>query len=176
MVKGGHGQKDILANLADRLPVTSYLEIGVQEGQSLQVVVERGSHLSRLVLCDTWGRRCGGTNRGNHKHIERLLKKLDYEGSVKFLDGDSMEMIPKLDERFDLVHVDGDHSYKYCLADLENGWARCIRALVAHDASFEGVHKALFMFGGKHAEEIAGTAVAFGGHGTMVFGRSPLVW
>ena len=171
-------QKEILAELAGGLthsvdtPAT-YLEIGVQEGKSLRVVVENGPFLMRLVLCDTWGRRSGGTNRGNHVHVERLLKELDYTGSVEFLDGDSIELVPKLGvEQFDLVHVDGDHSYEHCLADLMNGWARCIRVLVAHDASFEGVRRALFEFGKKYAAEIAQTTLAFGGHGTMIFRRA----
>lgn len=162
-------QKEILAELAHSS--TSYLEIGVQDGKSLQVVVENGPYLSRLALCDTWGRRSGGTNRGSHYHIETLLGNLHYKGAVEFLDGDSTKLVPKLEGLFDLVHVDGDHSYECCLADLKNGWARCKRVLVVHDASFNDVHRALFEFGKEYAQEIVETRVAFGGHGTMAFRR-----
>ncbi len=162
-------QKEILAELART--VTSYLEIGVQEGKSLKVVVENAPHLKRIVLCDTWGRKSGGTGRGSHCHIEALLGNLCYKGSVKFLDGDSAKLVPELDELFDLVHVDGDHSFESCLTDLKNGWVQCTQTLVVHDASFAGVHKALFEFGKEYAAEIAGVSVAFGGHGTMTFRR-----
>ncbi len=170
-------QKEILAELAST--ITSYLEIGVQEGKSLQVVVKNAPYLKRLTLCDTWGRRSGGTGRGSHEHIETLLTQLGYHHAVKFLDGDSTQTLPglfnpkvlDLEERFDLVHIDGDHSEEHCLADLKNGWACCARFLVAHDASFDGVHRALFTFGKERAEEIAETVVAFGGHGTMTFRR-----
>ena len=170
MINSASSQKEILAELAST--ITSYLEIGVQEGQSLRVVVQRAPYLRRLALCDTWGKRSGGTDRGSHEHIETLLTQLGYHHTVEFLDGDSAKLVPKLDELFDLVHVDGDHSFESCLADLKNGWVRCTQALVVHDASFDGVHKALFEFGKEHAEEIVETSVMFAGHGTMVFRRA----
>ncbi len=162
-------QKEILAELAGT--ITSYLEIGVQEGKSLEAVVANAPYLKRLTLCDTWGRKSGGTGRSSHSHIDVMLQNLRYAGSVMYLDGDSMKTLPGLKEHFDLVHVDGNHSEEHCLADLKNGWARCKQVLVAHDASFDGVHRALFTFGKEYASEIAETVVAFGGHGTMVFRR-----
>ena len=162
-------QKEILAELAAE--AVCYLEVGVREGNSLQYVVQNASGLRRIVLCDTWGRGSGGTDRGSHAHIEKLLNELDYQGSTKFLDGDSGKTLPRLDEQFDLVHIDGGHSYEVCLADLENGWARCTSVLVAHYASFNGVHRALYAFGRAYAREFVDVQAMFGGHGTMVFRR-----
>ena len=103
----------------------NYLEIGVNEGKSMSMVV-RNTNLKRLVLCDNWGGTYGGRGRGNHSHIEPMLKKLDYKGEVRFLDGDSRILIPDFikenQPEFDLVLVDGDHSYNTAWLDLMNAW------------------------------------------------------
>lgn len=100
-----------------------YLEIGTREGGSLTVVLENSPSLRRVVCADTWGGDWGGSSRGSHEHIERLLQLRLYDGTVKFLDGDSKETIPTLRESFDLVLVDGDHSEEGGRADLENCWS-----------------------------------------------------
>lgn len=100
--------------------VKSYLEIGCREGDSLRLVVAANPTLERLVVCDTWGGIYGGTGRGSHRHIEELLSSLGYAGEVRFLDGDSRELIPTLRETFDLILVDGDHSDEGAAADLAN--------------------------------------------------------
>lgn len=106
--------------------VKSYLEIGCREGGSLRLVVAANPTLERLVICDTWGGIYGGTGRGSHRHIEELLASLGYAGEVRFLDGDSRELIPTLRETFDLILVDGDHSDEGAAADLAN-----VRSLLA---------------------------------------------
>ena len=106
--------------LATTSGVRSYLEIGCREGDSLRLVVAANPTLERLVICDTWGGIYGGTGRGSHRHIEELLASLGYAGVVRFLDGDSLELIPTLRETFDLILVDGDHSEDGAAADLSN--------------------------------------------------------
>jgi predicted O-methyltransferase YrrM len=107
-----------LAALANLMNPQSYLEIGVRDGDSLKVIVEHGS-VERLVLCDTWGGEYGGTDKGSHEHILPIVTDVP---SVEFLDGDSKELIPQLDEMFDIITVDGDHSLLGCLTDMENSW------------------------------------------------------
>lgn len=99
----------------------SYLEIGVREGDSLRAVLD-GYFPFKITLCDTWGSSFGGSGRGDHKHIEKLLEEEQYNFLVKFLDGDSKYMIPTLNEEFDLILVDGDHSYKGAYRDLKQTW------------------------------------------------------
>jgi predicted O-methyltransferase YrrM len=99
-----------------------YLEIGTRDGGSLTVVLENAATLRRIVCADTWGGEWGGSGRGSHEHIEKLLALHLYTGSVQFLDGDSKQTIPTLRESFDLVLVDGDHSEEGGRADLENVW------------------------------------------------------
>jgi len=99
----------------------SYLEIGVREGDSLKALL-KGHHPYNITLCDTWGGAYGGTGRGSSKHIVKLLEELEYEGGVNILDGDSHQLIPLLKKTFDMINVDGDHSYNGAMTDLKNCW------------------------------------------------------
>lgn len=112
-----------------------YLEIGTREGGSLAVVLENAPTLRRVVCADTWGGEWGGSGRGSHDHIDKLLALRLYAGSAEYLDGDSKATIPTLRETFDLVLVDGDHSEEGGRADLENTWPLVAAGgcLVFHD-------------------------------------------
>ena len=108
-------------------PVWQYLEIGTRDGGSLRVVLENaGQHLQGVCVADQWGTAYGGSGRGSHAHIEQLLDDFNFAGQRTFLDGNSRETIPTLmpekAEAFDLVLVDGDHSYEGGMADLVNTW------------------------------------------------------
>ena len=107
--------------------VANYLEIGTREGDSLRVVLEESAGTLRSVwVADLWGTDYGGTGRGGHHHIDQLLDDFNFGGRRVFLDGNSRDTIPALmpeqAEAFDLVLVDGDHSYEGANADLENVW------------------------------------------------------
>ncbi len=147
----GMSQHEILARLARKMPVESYLEVGVRDGATLWAVIEADYESLRVVACsDTWGNAHGGTDRGGHDHIDRLLSAVLYyyrKGEAMWLDGDSAETLPALldrepDRRFDLVHIDGDHSEGHALVDMKNGWALTGRILVAHDTNYSAVSNA----------------------------------
>jgi predicted O-methyltransferase YrrM len=119
---------EALRNVVKQGNPRSYLEIGTNIGGSLVAALTcEGSDIERICLCDTWGYTSGGHGRGNHKHIEEILRDLAYDGEVRFLDGDSKELVPKLIELdpaeiFDLVLVDGDHSFGRYTLDMQNAW------------------------------------------------------
>jgi hypothetical protein len=117
------------------LPATSFLEIGVQEGFSLAAVVGASVGLKSVTLCDTWGALDGGTNRGSHAHIDKLLDDLGYTGERLFLDGDSKRTVPYLGRatKYDLIHVDGDHTEAGAYADLTNVTPIASWHIVVHD-------------------------------------------
>lgn len=157
-------------------PIRRYLEVGVQEGRTLQAVVEAaGPDLIELVLCDTWGTESGGTGRGSHAHIDRLLEALGYHNPVVYLDGRSQDLLPGLKTccllaPFDLVHIDGEHTYEATRGDLEHGWGMTRRALVVHDLCIPEVWAAVLVFGKAHGGE-ADCCTFYGGHGTALFLR-----
>jgi hypothetical protein len=116
-----------LADHCSTHAVRRYLEIGTRDGDSLRVVLENaGQQLEGVWVADQWGTAYGGSGRGSHAHIEQLLDDFNFAGRRIFLDGNSRDTIPALmpeqAEAFDLVLVDGDHSYEGGLADLENVW------------------------------------------------------
>lgn len=120
-------------------PVRHYLEIGTRDGDSLRVVLENTSELQSVWVADLWGNDYGGSGRGNHHHIDQLLDDFNFEGRRAFLDGNSRDTIPALmpekADAFDLVLVDGDHSFKGGMADLVNVWplVKPGGAVVFHD-------------------------------------------
>jgi len=107
--------------------VRQYLEIGTREGDSLRVVLGNSINTLEAICCaDMWGTAYGGSGRGSHWHIEKMLDLFGYEGRRTFLNGNSRDTVPKLMQShanaFDLILVDGDHSYEGGMADLENVW------------------------------------------------------
>lgn len=103
-----------------------YLEIGVREGDSLKAVLD--AYMPKWVfLCDTWGSSYGGTGRGDNIHIVNIITKYPNSQMTiwNFLDGRSEEYLPiliKHGRKFDLITVDGDHSYNGAMSDLQMAW------------------------------------------------------
>lgn len=76
----------------------------------------------------------------DERHIERYLPEscLDCEQVIQ---GNSLEVHKDLeDEHFDVVFIDGNHSYNYVKQDLEN-YSKKVKSggiIALHDANFEG--------------------------------------
>lgn len=99
-----------------------YLEIGVRRGRSACAVV-RACPSVNLVLCDMWQTGYGGMENPGPDFVQEQLRRNGHNGGVKFLNGNSHELIPMLlqanpDVRFDLLTVDGDHTPAGAEADL----------------------------------------------------------
>lgn len=170
-------QDEILKYLAEH--ARRYLEVGVQEGLSLDIVC-RAASLEHATLCDTWGTVSGGTGRGNHDHIEALLERLPRghrPATVTYLDGDSRQRLPQIwvpmltKDMFDLVHIDGGHSYDVAASDLKYGWDLCSDTMVVHDICMEDVWRAFYEFAQRDLVITNDVKCFYGGHGTAVVRR-----
>lgn len=169
--------RQFLARHAAEFQPRSYLEIGTREGDSLRIVVEHAHALERVCCADTWGGEWGGTSRGSHAHIDTMLASMLFVGEVAYLDGDSKQLVPTLDRKFDLILVDGDHSAEGARADLKNVWPLCASrgCIVFHDIS----HPAHLHLRGvfdewvsDHADDITLTRAITEGHGVGFVIRS----
>lgn len=117
--------------------IKSYLEIGVCEGNSVKDMINEFPNIEKLVLSDTWSDTFGGSCRLSHEHIQEMLIMEVFDiDKVDFLDGDSKWTIPlyfrEHDITFDLIFIDGDHTYEGCLADLDNCIGHCLICAI-HD-------------------------------------------
>lgn len=162
--------RQFLARHAAEFQPRSYLEIGTREGESLRIVLEHANSLERVACADTWGSEWGGSGRGGHDHIDRLLASMLFVGDVAYLDGDSKQTIPKLRGRFDLILVDGDHSEDGARADLKNVWPRCARGgcIVFHDIAHPAhpyLERVFDEFADEHADGIRLSQKIMEGHG-----------
>lgn len=175
MIEARTPHHQVLGSLA--LHARSYLEIGVQEGNSVAEVVRRNRRID-VTLCDTWGAEHGGTRRGSHEHVDRRLSELKHHGSRRYLDGRSEDQLPLLvGQTFDVVHVDGDHSLDGALTDLRLTWPLTSRWLVLHDAFFQPVRDALFSWlgeirigerGATSVPHLRGVTLSMWDHGTFI--------
>ncbi len=98
----------------------SYLEIGTRFGYSLVSVARAAPELQLIVSCDleTYENRYALPSQ---QIAERNLRAAGYSAEARFIAGDSRR-IPELvaGQTFDLILVDGDHSYEGCRSDILN--------------------------------------------------------
>lgn len=71
--------------------------------------------------------------------IERYKPEMD-EDFETIIHGDSTVVCNDIDETYDAVFIDGNHSYEYVKKDLENYWSKIKDGgiIALHDANFEG--------------------------------------
>ena len=123
-----YGVLERLAPLA-----SAYLEIGTKNGASLRAVLTANPDLARVVCCDTWQKRRRDRQPATHAHIEALLAEMGWTGDRGYLDGRSTELVPQLEETFDLILIDGGHSFETARDDLEHCFALATRFIVIDD-------------------------------------------
>jgi predicted O-methyltransferase YrrM len=112
-----------LIGLGRVLQPASYLEIGVRRGRSLSMLASQAP-ACHIVACDLFLENYAGIDNPGPDFVRAELGRVGYTGQLDFLLGDSHQVLPKYFKRhpdafFDLITVDGDHSEKGAIADLQ---------------------------------------------------------
>ena len=124
---------EMLSRYAGR--AEAMLEIGTFCGASATYLTRVHPQLHVWVV-DKFGP--GVATGGGTRDIFLKNVELARPGAIRLLEGDSREVLPRIQEQFDVVLVDGDHSHEVCLADARNTW-RVLRpggVLLFHDYSY----------------------------------------
>ena len=96
----------------------TYLEIGTRFGYSMIAVARGASGLSRIVSCDL---QSYDNPHGlpSQQIAEKNLRSAGYTRDATFLADDSRRLLSHIaGETFDLIHVDGDHSFDGACHDI----------------------------------------------------------
>jgi cephalosporin hydroxylase len=144
----GHGDRCLQYMwklIVDTLPNSfMFLEIGVYKGQILslmQIIADKTGKEAKIVgVTPLFDKPFANYNR--LPYIERIYKKFNASmENTLILDGLSQD--PKIIEKvyeqglYDAVYVDGDHSYKSTVEDIEN-FSKCLKVggyMIVDDAS-----------------------------------------
>jgi predicted O-methyltransferase YrrM len=113
------------------------LEIGVSRGHMtawLALALEQNGK-GRLTSVDNWSRNHGG-EATNHGYALQRLKANDLQKFVDFVASDSYEYLKNCEENsFDVVWVDGDHSYEGAKRDIEEALRVASTLVGVHDTN-----------------------------------------
>lgn len=142
-------------------PQSNVCELGVFQGKFAEHLLSLSPRL--LVLIDPFeGLVSSGDQDGNNvihadlpREYERLKRKYDGHPTVHILRGYSQHILPRLkDGAFDVIYIDGDHSYEGVKRDLELSLPKLKRGgfLCGHDYEMNMVRaKNHYDFGVKRA-------------------------
>jgi predicted O-methyltransferase YrrM len=126
----------LLAALAEQMKECRYFEIGTWRGESVATVSPRARTCHTLCLSDQEMQRLGMHPRNIQSH-GLFSRTLD---NVTQLRGDSRHFdFQGLEQKFDLIFVDGDHHYDFIKSDTINVFRHLVHEksiVVWHDYGF----------------------------------------
>jgi cephalosporin hydroxylase len=131
-------------------------EIGSASGfSSITMALAGAKHITTIDLHED-------ENPGSQDELWFNIVSYGLEEAITPLKGDSKAYLISHDETFDLIHVDGDHSPKGCLADCQLSWplVRAGGTLAVHDygtGDCDGVRQTLDSLWPSGADKLVGT-------------------
>jgi predicted O-methyltransferase YrrM len=115
-----------LQSLSKQIKINSYLEVGVWDGGSLISVLKNQKEPLELVTAiDNFNDIYGDLIYENFDHVEKKLNEINYPGRIELIQESSHNVLPRLIEegrKYDLILVDGDHSYLGQYYDIADCW------------------------------------------------------
>jgi len=96
----GHFQGRVLSMLSHMIQPKNVLEIGTYTGYSALCFAEGLSENGKITTIDK--------NEELEDLVNEYIEKAGYKRQVKCLIGNAMEIIPQMEEEFDLVFIDAD--------------------------------------------------------------------
>jgi len=120
-----HGHIHILYSIIDYLKEVykkkdiNYLEIGVFKGSSLCLCMQNSIKVNYYGI-DLFEKCCGGHNFSKENVIKNIDKYNIYNNKYKLIFGNSKskKTFEQLDTLYDLIFIDGDHSYHGVINDF----------------------------------------------------------
>jgi len=116
----------LMKELCNRIVSPRVLEIGIFKGEFLDYIVNN-CNISSIDGVDLFhGETCSGDADGNNlvyynldKSYEELSDKYKNSSTVKLIQSDSSSYLKTVDdEYYDIIYIDGDHSYEGVKKDL----------------------------------------------------------
>lgn len=111
----------VLAYLAEVLKPERYLEIGVRRGLSMAMVAGRVPDCD-ITGMDAWIEDYAGAANPGPDFVREEMRRVGFRGKLHFISGNTRDTLPEFvaaqPELFDLINVDGDHTYEGAKSDL----------------------------------------------------------
>jgi len=126
----------LLASLAETIPDCRYFEIGTWRGESVSALADRVKSAHTLCLTDEEMRNLGMHERTIESHMifsKGIKNVIQLRGDSRSFDFSS------LNQKFDLIFIDGDHHYDFVKSDTRNVFAHLTHensVVVWHDYGF----------------------------------------
>ena len=127
------GEYDVYEEITKQYKPKTILEIGVLFGYS-SIAMIMGCHdvLKEFIGYDT-EKKTKNSNAIAGMNINLLFQKLDImdrRGIVKFTNVLNLGVFAN---KYDIVHIDGDHSFKGCYSDLQKFYPASQKLVIVHD-------------------------------------------
>jgi predicted O-methyltransferase YrrM len=140
-----------------------YLEIGSMCGIIAMSFAEK--YPRRQFVCVDMFSEGHATIAGHRETFLQNLREHNLE-NVTLVEGDSLEVVPKLSQRFEIAFVDANHAYDYVFGDANNAWRLLLPEgfIAFHDYRFvdettRAVDEFLKQTGGQFLESTTSLAV-----------------